>query len=92
MYSESPGPSGCNVGYAAPSYVASRGFVNFGTVDFSWIILRHETREAVLFLFATLLCEFVLLFCALLLSLFHWGWFVQFDFSVKKAITNVWMM
>ena len=33
------------------------------------------------FLFATLLCEFVLLFRAFL-YLFHGGWFVQFNFSV----------
>ena len=82
MYSESPGPSGCNVGYAAPSYVASaricqllNGFFLAG----SFCVM--EWGKQFCFLFATLLCEFVLLFRAFL-YLFHGGWFVQFNFSV----------
>ena len=40
------------------------------------------------FLFATLLCEFVLLFRAFL-YLFHGGWFVEFDFSVFFYINQL---
>ena len=56
MYSESPGPSGCNVGYAAPSYVGPREDLStFERFLFSWILLCHGMREAVLFFVCNLI-------------------------------------